>query len=188
MFAFENSINSLIKNDILKNHHGVNGEYIEYRILNKLPNGKKGSDHPEFELKTTRHGSQITLSDLSYDYLKSSFKETQAYEKCKSMVYIPWDVIDGKKTFINFYHISMDDWYNIMSLLEIDFANILTYINQYGIEDLRNRSSSNFASTKYLQLYRCKDRFSESKQTMVKPRLRLKITYKLFRMLLGEIE
>ena len=85
MQPFEDSLNSLIEQKILKKHHGVNGEYAEYRILNKLPNGEKGADHPDFELKSTKYGSEITLADLSSDYFKSYFTETHAYEKCKSM-------------------------------------------------------------------------------------------------------
>lgn len=189
MKPFEDSINLLIEQKILKKHHGVIGEYVEYRILNNLPNGVKGSDHPEFELKSTRYGSEITLSDLSFDYLKSSFKETHAYDKCKSMVYIPWKRVNGKKTFIDFHHIKMESWQQILHLLENDFQSIIEYVHEYGIDDLRSRSSSNYASTKYLRLYRCKDRFSEGRQTIVKPSLRLKITFRAFRMmLLGESE
>lgn len=184
MQPFEDALDSLIEQKILKKHHGVIGEYAEYRILNNLPNGEKGADHPEFELKSTRYGAEITLSDLSSDYLKSSFKETHAYEKCKSMVYIPWKRVNGKKTFIDFHHIKMEAWQKILQLLESDFQSIVEYIQKYGIDDLRSRSSSNYASTKYLRLYRCKDRFSESKQTIVRPALRLKITFKAFRMLL----
>ena len=188
MQPFEDSLNSLIEQKILKKHHGVNGEYAEYRILNKLPNGEKGADHPDFELKSTKYGSEITLADLSSDYFKSYFTETHAYEKCKSMVYVPWKRVNGKKTFIDFHHVTRESWHRIIHLLETDFHNIVKYVHKHGVDDLRSRSSSNYATTKYLRLYRCKDRFSESKQTIVKPALRLKITFKTFRMLLGENE
>lgn len=188
MKPFESHLQELIDQEVLKQHHGVVGEYGEFRLLNKLPNGKKERDHPDFELKITRYFAQIVLADLSDDHLKASFMDTHAFEKCSDMVYIPWKRIDGHKVFADFNFITKSDWMRIMPILQTEWEIICAYIRKHGIEALKTRSSSNFAGTKYLHLFRCRDRFSESKGGMVYPCIRLKITWRTLMMLMGKYE
>lgn len=175
----------LVTEGILKQHNGMVSEYLEYRLLNNVPNGERKADHPEFELKSTRYDAQITLADLSDDYLKESFRDTHIYQKCKSMVYIPQNAINGQKVFCGFYHITSRAWESVMDVLEKDWKDIREYIVEHGIENLKKAASSNFVkTTTYIQLFRCKDRISTKTGRLRKPALRIKIRRSLMSYLL----
>jgi hypothetical protein len=185
MKPFEKDLDSLIESGILKRHNGVNGEYIEYRLLQNSPNGKRERDHPEFELKTGRIGSQITLADVSDDYHKDSFFDTHAFNKCKSMVFIPRDVVDGKQVFCGFYHIDESKWESVQPDLENDFKLIREYILEHGMENLKRIACSNFVKeTKYLVLYRCGDRIGHDGK-LKKPAVRWKMKWTLMKQLMS---
>ena len=189
MKPFHADLNSLYDSGILKHHNGSVGEYIEYRLLGNLPNGKRGADHPEFELKNTRFGTQMTLADLSDDYLCETFRETHIYDKCKNVVYVPWDVINGEKVFCGFYHIKESSWQTFMNELETDWQLIKDYIDDNGLECLKTKASSNFVKeTKHLQLFRCRDRISTKTGRLRKPALRIKIRWSLMKSLIENVE
>lgn len=172
----------MIEAGVLKQHHGVDSEFIEYRLLGNLPNGKKERDHKDFELKCGLPG-EITLADLSTDYNKSLFVYTHAFNKCKSLVYIPRKKVNGEMVFDGFYHIDESSWYSILDKLETDWKTIIEYIeSNSGIENLKKTSSGNYAKTNYLKLFRCPDRISK-KGKKVKPTLRLKISTPTLKML-----
>jgi hypothetical protein len=164
-----------LESKVLKKHNGTISEYIELRLLNNLPNGARQSDHPHFELKSTRLGAQITLANLSDDYLKTDFKETHIYKKCRSMVYIPQKMVDGEKVFCGFYHITEEAWESVMEKLQHDWKMIVEYIKRVGIDHVRNVPSSNFAKTHNIQLYRGNNRIgSDGKLRKLAPRIKIR--------------
>lgn len=175
---FKPGLKHYIDRGVLKVHHGVVSEYLELRMLNQLPNSDKKPDHPLFELKSTRWGAQVTLANFSDDYLQPDFKKTHIYKKCKSMVYVPQEWIDGEKVFSGFYHITADAWASIMDKLEENWNRIYELANRIGIENLKQMTSSNFANTEFLQLYRCNDRI-DSEGKLKRQYLRVKIKWSL---------
>lgn len=187
MKPFEKDMKRLHDEGILKKHNGGIGHYMEYRLLCNLPNSKSESDHPEFELKVGKYGSQITWASLADNYLIENFMDTKLYKKCKSLVFIPWKKIDGEKKFIGFHHIRESDWQKYLHDFENDWNLIKEYIDVFGIDHVKQVANSNFVpDTKYLKLYRCRDRIDED-GNLKKPGPRIRVPFSLIREIIENV-